>query len=100
MAMVRRGWAVPAPIMVKRAAPVPIGIHIQLGQVGVIGHAFQIGLGDDGDAARCRFFDVADGDVRQDIDLACFDGDDAVVFDDNCKKIIETLGIQLLRDSA
>ena len=31
VAMVRRGWTVPAPIMVKGAAPVPIGVHIQLG---------------------------------------------------------------------
>ena len=89
MAMVRRGWAVPAPIMVKRAAPVPIGINIQLGQVGVIGHAFQIGLGDDGDAARCRFFDVADGDVCQDVDLACLYGDDRVVFSDFGDRFIE-----------
>ncbi len=89
MAMVRRGWAVPAPIMVKRAAPVPIGIHIQLGQVGVVGHAFQIGLGDDGDAARCRFFDVADSDVRQDVDLACLYGDDRVVFSDLGDRFIE-----------
>ena len=84
-----RWWTVPAPITVKRAAPVPIGVHIQLGQVGVIGHTFQIGLGDDGDAARCRFFDVADSDVRQDVDLACLYGDDRVVFSDFGDRFIE-----------
>ena len=100
VAMVRRGWTVPAPITVKRAAPVPIGVHIQLGQVGVVGHAFQIGLGDDGDAARCRFFDVADGHVCQYVDLARLDGDDGVVISDFSDGFVQAFGRQSIGDMA
>ena len=50
----RGSWrTMPAPVVIERAAPapIPIGIHIELGQVGVVSHALQVSLGDDGDAA-------------------------------------------------
>ena len=92
----------PAPIIIKRAAPtpIPIGIHIQLGHVGVVGHALQVGLGDDGDAARCRFFDVADGHVCQDVYLARLDGDNCIVFSDFGDGLIQALGRQAIGDIA
>lgn len=99
MAVAWRWWrAMPAPVIIKRAAPtpIPIGIHIKLGHVGVVGHALQVGLGDDGDAARCRFFDVADGHVCQDVYLARLDGDDGIVFSDFGDGLIQALGRQAI----
>ena len=71
-----------------------------VGSCSVVGHALQVGLGDDGDAARCRFFDVADGHVCQDVYLARLDGDDCIVFSDFGDGLIQALGRQAIGDIA